>query len=63
METKWYTELMYVDEETGEILKKELIKRKDYLRIKKHVKHKKIENGIIKRILWQCRKNRQQKLF
>lgn len=63
METKWYTELIYVDEDTGEILEKELIKRKDYLRIKKFVKHKKIDNGIIKKIIWQCQKNRQQKLF
>lgn len=60
---KWYTVQEYIDKDTGEIISKSL-KEREYIVQKKEIKYEK-SNEIygIKKIINECKKNRQIRLF
>lgn len=60
---KWYTVQEYIDKDTGEIISKSL-KEREYIVQKKEIKYEK-SNEIygIKKIINECEKNRQIRLF
>lgn len=60
---KWITLTEYVDVETGEILTKSEKERSYYTTGKSHKKIEENGNYRIKKYIYECRRNGQQKLW
>lgn len=60
---KWYTEVSYVDVDTGEILTKSAFERGNYIKINKEIVNTVDQFIGVKKILYHVRKSRQQRLF
>lgn len=62
---KWYTKLEIVDTDSGEILTKNDIINKKYIIINKNIKYEinKEQQYGTRIILWECERNKQQRLF
>lgn len=61
METLWTSMCEYVDIHTGELIALSAIEREEYVKIKCITKFEKNGNNNIKKITWECEKNRQLK--
>lgn len=61
---KFYTELLLVDVDTGEIINKSTYERENYYKTGKlDIKYQKNGDTIIKTICHECRRTKQTKLF
>jgi hypothetical protein len=62
-ETKWKSEAIYVDQETGEVLKRNSVQSGRYVLIKTTKYYKK--NGNINETTYvkECKKSRQTRIF
>lgn len=60
---KWYTVSEWIDVETGELLNKSAYERNNYFVIKKSIKNEITEHFGIRKIINECRKSGQTKLF
>ena len=59
----WFTESIYVDVDTGEIIKRSQIKNGEYVKIKSTNKYKQNGRHKSKTITNECRESSQRRLF
>jgi hypothetical protein len=59
----WYCESVYVDVDTGEIIKKSQVKNGEYVKIKSTNKYKNNGRHKSKTITTECRESAQRRLW
>jgi hypothetical protein len=61
--TIWKSESIYVDHETGEIISRKKLNNGEYIKIKTTLNYEKDGNITIKKIVTECERSKQKRLF